>query len=325
VLRLFLLLHFLFFTLDACDSDFSSCVLKVKDSHSIQNTTLSLPLKNNQRLIYSTKKPDGKILKYDKFFSLYLVEDTHPFAYPFSINTQRLGATAVVNEKCAKKGFIKQHQIGLTQLGIYSQKLSTPAILSDACCNVEGLVTPKGVIEKPYIRHFITTKEKNYGDLGLRVVDTKGCVRVSAVDPFFHNNPFKKGDCIVAFDKKKVKFASQLMQYILFSKINTQHKLKVRRAKTYKTFTVTTDKRYGGGMVSDTFLEREGLYFNKQLQLVSLSKKFQNYGLEIGDKLIQVNGVKVKTQKELREYLQEKKRYNSLLFERNKFQFFVHL
>jgi len=325
VFGLSLFLASLFVTLNACDSDFSSCVLKVKDSHVIDNTTLSIPLYNRKRLLFSTQKPHAAILKYDKFLSLYLLEDTHPFAYPFAINTQRGGKSAIVNAKCAKSGMIVQHQIGLNTLGRYNKRLTPPAILTDACCDLEGIVTPKGVIEKAYIQRFITTKENNYADIGVRVRDAKGCVEVYAVDPFFPKNPFEEGDCIVGFDNKKIISAAQFMRLVLFSTINTQHTVAIKRAKHYKKMSIFTKKRYGGGSLSDTFLEREGVYFNKQLEIVSLFKKFRDYGLEIGDKLIQVNGVRVNTQEELRKYIHHKKGYSSLLFERNKFQFFVNI
>ena len=67
------------------------------------------------------------------------------------------------------------------------------------------------------------------------------------------------------------------------------------------------------------------LIFDEGLHVSSLGKTFQNYGLKIGDRLIQVNGVRIKNQNELRRYIENFKDYSSLLFERNNFQFFVNI
>ena len=56
-----------------------------------------------------------------------------------------------------------------------------------------------------------------------------------------------------------------------------------------------------------------------------VSTAFKKYGLLIGDQLLQVNGVAVKTQEELLHYIEDFKDFSSLLFERRKFQFFVNI
>jgi S1-C subfamily serine protease len=186
-------------------------------------------------------------------------------------------------------------------------------------------VTPRGIIQKEYLKHFVTTKKSEYGDIGIRVKNEKGRVVVTASDPFFEDNPFKVNDVIVALDGKKVQAASTFMRRVLFSQVGSKHSVKVQRQKRYLTHSVVTKKRYGGGEVSDTFLESRGLYFDRRLSLVKIEKKFKNYGIKEGDRLIQIDGVLVKNQKELREYLQSAKDYTSLLFERDGFEFFVNI
>jgi PDZ domain-containing secreted protein len=61
------------------------------------------------------------------------------------------------------------------------------------------------------------------------------------------------------------------------------------------------------------------------LQIIDLKKDFANYGLCLGDKLIEVNGVAVKTQEDLQKYLADSKVFSSLLLEREGFQFFVNI
>lgn len=323
--RLFLLSSLLFINLYACKGGYASCVAKVKDSNSIQQNALFIPITQSKRLVYSHTVPNAKILKHDPFLSLYLIADRKPFAYPFDINMRLQLGTAIVTQKSAHEGKFVHNQVGLGTLATYSEALLFPALVTSSCCSLEGIVTSRGIIQREYLHHFVHAKSSDYGDIGIRVKNDKGFVIVTASDPFMPNNPFVKGDCIVGFDGKKVKAASVLMRRILFSKIGSKHRVKVKRGSKFYTYTVTTKKRYGGGELSDTFMESRGLYFDRKLHLTQIGGAFEKYGLHIGDRLIQLDGVRVANQKELREYLQKKKAYSSMLFERNGFQFFVNI
>jgi len=283
-------------------------------------------VKNHQRVVFSKSVPNAVILKYDPFLSLYLIKDNTHFKYPFSFNNRLQLHTAIVDAHQAKSGKFIKKQIGLDSFGKYSASLSHSALILNSCCSLEGIVTPKGVIEKGYIQRFINTKKSIYGDIGIRVKnDKKGSVVVIASDPFMKNNPFKRGDCIQVYDKKRIHNASQLMRIILFGKIGSKHTVKLKRDAKFITLHVKTHKRYGGGYISDTFLERKGIFFDKTLHITKLKKHFQNYGLRVGDRLIAVNKVVVNNQEELRLYMEKYKNYSLLLFERNQFDFFVNI
>jgi S1-C subfamily serine protease len=233
--------------------------------------------------------------------------------------------TSIVNNKISKEGKFLKKQVGLNQLAIYSAHIDVPAVITSSCCSLEGIVTPKGVIDKEYIQRFLSNKDPFYADIGVRVRDKGGCVEVIASNPYIKENKLKNGDCILRYDSKKISSASLFMRKVLFSKIGSTHTIKVKRGKEILDFKSKLYKRYGGGAISDTFLEQKGIYFNKNLQIVSLSKFFINYGLHIGDKLVQVNGVDVKNQNDLRKYVENFKNFSSLLFEREDFQFFVNI
>jgi len=323
--RLFVLLSLLLSTSYACKGGYDACIQKVKDSHTIRKNSLYIPVKDHKLLVYSQQKPKAKILKYDPFLSLYLIDDKDRFPYPFDTNMRVQLGTAVVNRYTAKEGKIVKAQVGINSLGRYSSKVKSPAIITSSCCSLEGIVTPNGVIDKSYINRFLKVKDTSYSDIGVRVKQSKNCVKVIASNPYIKANKLKKGDCIVSIDGVRVRSASYFMRKILFSKIGSTHTIKVKRASKLYRYKVKTFKRYGGGKISDTFLEQKGIYFDDTLHIVKLSKYFKNYGLEIGDKLIQVNGVKVKTQKELRNYIETSKKFSSLLFDRKHFQFFVNI
>ena len=326
MLRLFLLLTLFVFNLQACKNGYFTCVKKANDAKVFRGDSLIIPIKNNRCLVYSKHTPNAKILKTDPFLNLYIVKDQHPFAYPFELNMRLQLGTAAIHGKKFAEGRVISSQVGLNQLARYSAKIPKPAIVTSSCCWLEGLVTPEGMIDKYYLHHFITAKDPRYGDIGIRVKQEKNCIKITASNPYLKNNPLKRGDCVVAFDGKRVTSAAILMRKILFSKVGSKHTIKIKRDGKYYTFKVVAGERKGGGEISDTFLELKGIFLNKKLRIVRLNQFFEKYGLKLGDKLIGVNGVLVKNQEQLREYVQKNKDISMLLFERNdNFQFFVNI
>lgn len=325
MLHLFVLANLLLLNIYACEGGYFSCIEKIKDSHTIQNNSLYIPVKNNKLLVYSPYEPQGKILKYDPFLSLYLMEDKKKFHYPFSINMRLQLGSAIVNDRVSKEGKILTNQIGLNTLAVYTTNFKNPALITSSCCSLEGIATPRGVISKEYIKRFLSSEPATYASIGIRVKNEKGFVIVSASNPYLQNNLLQKDDCIIEFDGKKVKVASVFMRSVLFSKIGSHHTIKIKRDKKLMTFKVVSSKRYGGGDISDTFLEHKGIYFDKTLHIVRLSEHFLKYGLLVGDQLLQVNGVQVKNQDELLRYIENFKEFSSLLFSRRNFQFFVNI
>ena len=323
--RVVSLLTLLFISLSACNLGYYSCKKKIVDSNSIVAKTLQIPIKRHQRVVFSRTIPKYKIIKRDPFLSLYLVEDKKGFRYPFKINNRTSKNLASLTNNSILEGRIAKKQIGLDSFATFSQCFFVPSILTDNCCFLEAIATPKGIIEKAYIKRFIKAKDVFYGDIGIRVADEDKKVIVKACDPFMKNNPFKKGDCIITFNFHKITSASFFMKEVLFSKVDSICRIKVKRGNSFITFKVLVHKRYGGGYLSDTFLEQKGIYFSKNLAVVKLEKGFKNYGLKIGDKLIKVNGVDVKSEADLRKYIENFKDFSSLLFEREDFQFFVNV
>lgn len=325
MIRLFIILNLLILNIFACKGGYTSCIQKINDATTIQKNSLSIPVRKDVRLVYSRCKPNAKILKHDPFLMLYLIEDKSGFSYNFDINMRLQLGVAAVNKTQAKEGKILKRQVGLNSLATFSEKVKTPALITSSCCSLEGIVTPNGIIEKEYIRRFISSSSADYSDIGVRVKDNKGYIVVTASNPYIKDNLLKIGDCILTYDGQKMKNSSVFMRKVLFSKIGTKHSVKIKRGKKIMTLLAKTRKRDGGGDISDTFLEFSGIYFNKKLEVVKLSEHFTEYGLELGDKLVQVHGVEVNTQDELRKYIQDYKDFSTLLFERRNFEFFVNI
>ncbi len=325
MLRLFVALNLLLLNLYACKGGYDSCKNKINDSNSISNNKLQVPIKKDQRIIFSKTTPSQKILKYDPYLSLYLVEDKKGFKYPFKINHRLTLGTAVVNNKEAVEGKVLKHQVGLNSFATFSESISVPALLLTSCCSLEGIATPEGMIEKEYIERFIKMKEVSYADIGIRVADEKNLVIVRTVNSFMKGNSFKVDDCILEFNGKRVKSASSLMRDILFSKIDSTHKIKVKRDGKVLTLKSKSQKRYGGGYLSDIFLKFSGISFDKNLEVVQIEDKAKKFNLQIGDKLLQINHKNITTEAEILETISQTENSTNLLIIRDNFQFFVKI
>ncbi|QFR48470.1 PDZ domain-containing protein [Sulfurimonas lithotrophica] len=325
MLRVFFALNFLILNLLACKGGYQTCIQKVQDSNSIQRQTIQIPISKKQKLIYSNIAPDAKIIKHDPFLNLYLIEANKSFKYPFRTNYKLSLGHAAVDNTMAIEGKFKRKQIGLNRLANFTEVVNTPALLLNSCCALEGLVTPKGIIQKEYIDNFLKNKKVAYGDIGIRADDKNDKVIISRINPFDNSIKLKKGDIVLAIDSKEVKDASFLMCEILFSDIGKKHKLKIKRDKKILTIEAITKKRFGGGAISDTFLETKGLYFANDLTILKISKNFKSYGIKVGDKLLQVNGKKVSSTFDIRKNIDDFKSHASLLFVRDDFQFFVNI
>jgi len=306
-------------SLFACNNQAISldCQAKLLDAHALRSTRISIPIKDNQRLVYS-KKRLSHFKKYDPFLNLYLISTQQKFKYPFIFTNAKAPLLIVNSIDSVEKISYKKAQIGLKHLAQVDKPLTLPSVISDNCCALEGLVTDTGIIQKSYLQHFIHTKNPLYADIGIRLEEKNHNVTVSAVDPFFKNTPFKVGDIIVKIDNHLIHSAAKAMQIILFSKLHQKLKIAFLRHKKLLTKVVTTQKRLGGGTFSDTFLEHLGFYFDENFALL---QDIQKYHLKKGDRLLQLNGVKIHSQQDIIDAFTPTKK-NKLLIKRGNFTFY---
>lgn len=326
MLRVFLALVLFLSSVVACQckEGHRLCLKKVKDSNSISNSKLQVPIAKHKRVVFCTTKPSGKILKHDPYLGLYLIEDKKGFLYPFKIDKKTPKRLWAVNNKMVISGKIIKKQVGLNNFATFSKPLFYPSVVVDSCCDLEGIVTPKGIIQKDYIERFVKSNRVEYGDIGIRTRDKKGCIEVESYNPFLKNNPFRVGDCVVKYDGKKVLDASALMKDILFSKIGSTHKVVVKRgSKIIALDNITTKKRRGGGYLSDTFLEVLGISFDKDLYITDISQDARKYQLKLGDRLLEVNYKAVTNEEDILKSISQSKKHTYLLFERDNFEFFI--
>ena len=310
----------------ACSGDYSLCKQKFNDASVAQNNGLVIPVEGSRLLIYTPYTPKADVVQSNPFLGLYIVHTTTPFAYPFVLTEGTAKQIVAIDGVIALPGRVLEPQTGLDTLGRFEHPLADAAILTDACCALEGVVTREGVIGKAYIRHFLQSDgEVRYGDAGFRLEASERDVRIESIDPFMAENPFKPGDRITAFDGKGVASSAALMQAVLLSLPGTLHRVALQRDGRSLTLEVALRERFGGGLLSDTYLERAGIRFDREMAVVGVSPEARSLGIAPGDKLLQVNAREVAFDDEVRAALAEQAQKASLLFEREGFQFFVQL
>ena len=309
----------------ASESAFQSCQQKVIDLNVIAENELSLFIAKDKQLIYSSIKPSNQILKENPFLHLYLVKTEKRSRYSFLLNKKNSSNIGIVNQKSFQKLKTDDRQIGLNHFSKIKNSISTPSILTTKCCQLEGIVTTDGVIERAYIERFLNSSKSEYGDIGVRVKQLKNSIVVESIDPYRKNNPFLQGDVIISFNAKRVKDIALFMKEILFSHIGHKYSVEILRGTKKVKFEVESYKRYGGGYLSDTYLEQKGLYFSKDLILITVDKRAKKYQLKVGDKLIGVNCKDTQTQEEVRKNISEYKDVVTLVIQRDGFQFFVKI
>jgi len=324
-LRHLFFFSFLFsLTLYGAPVDFRSCQLKYEVSSVQVSATQGFAVDKNFYIIYSKDKPSYKIIKRDPFLGLNLVQSPTPFKHLFKFYKHQPKKLASVSPFKVIEGKIIKEQIGLNELAKFSKITPVNSLITGSCCGIIGLVTPEGVIEKEYIRHFLESEKVEYSDMGIRLANIKG-IRVVEVNPFFQDSPFELNDVILYMDKKKASSAGQVSRDILFSKPGSLHHFIILRGEKKIKLQINGVDRNSGGKIPESFFGLFGLQLDEQL---FVKKDAPKYEIKKGDKLLSVMKKEVKNLEDIRKVLSLEKDSEEelvyLLFQREGFDFFIH-
>ena len=325
-LRRVLFLTFLLpLTLFSSTKDFKACQLKYQVSSVKIGQTQAFAISDKYALFYSKDEPSVRVVKRDHFLGLNLVKTPKRFRHSFKFHSNLSAKHAGISPYRITEGKLTSSQVGINNWAKFSRPLKTNTLITDDACGIVGISTPEGVIEKEYIKYFLKSKEIRYGDLGVRLIDKKG-VCVDTRNPFFEKMSFMAGDIIVYMDGKKAKDASAISRKILLSKPKSMHNFVVLRDKKKIKIKAEIQKRLGGGLIVDNFLEVFGFVFDEKLVVKKYNAK---YGVKEGDRLKRVMGKDVKTSADVGHVLSHEKtdkdNVRALLFQRNGFDFYIRL
>jgi hypothetical protein len=312
--------------------DFRQCYAKNKQSFVYFGETRAVAVTKHLAVAYSKTKPKVSFVKFDPFLNLYLFESKKALK-PIrlkSTHALQLGEwiagmddTSLYAGNFAKSGDL------LDSFYLQNAKLEENSIISCLCCEVYGLGIGSGsFIGSEYIKRFIKSKNIYYGDIGVRFEKRADNFVVKSRDPFYPNQLLHVDDKILKINSKKVTSLKQLNQTVLFSKPKSIITIELLRGKNILKRSLVVRSRMGGGYLSDSFLEKKGLFFDKEMKIIRVTKKSfaQNSGLKVGDKLIQIDHKMIESQNDIKNYFSKlKSKEAQLLFDRDDFQFFVKI
>ncbi len=241
--------------------------------------------------MHSTTPPKGvKILKHDPFIGFYLIQAPKTqFAYHLlDIDAQaRKRPLAAINAH-AKSGSILERQQGFLHFARFSAPLGLNGVVSNICYQIYGVgVGAHEFIETKYLKRFLRQKSPYYGDIGVRV--GAGLV-VQSVDPFFQHNPFLEHDVIMRINNQSIRNAHEFEWIVSNLAYQSHARVTIKRGHALKTFVVRVDKRHGGFLLPDTFLERFGIAVNDDLVITKATHLTPPLNkLHVGDRLVWIN------------------------------------
>ncbi|WP_235852515.1 DUF7488 domain-containing protein [Helicobacter vulpis] len=270
--------------------DFSQCIQY--HHHATHSGGVSLFWDHRQVVFMrSMHAPKGvKILKHDPFIGFYLIQAPKTqFAYHLlDIDAQAYKRPLASVSAQARAGSILQRQRGFLHFARFSKPMPVNAVVSNICYQIYGVgVGGHEFIESKYLKRFLQQKSPYYGDIGVRV---RTGVIVQSVDPFFKHNPFLEGDVITRINDQPIRNAQDFEWVVSNLAYQSHARIIVKRGRALKTLVVRVDKRHGGFLLPDTFLERFGISLNGNLVITKATRLAPPLDkLQVGDQLLWIN------------------------------------
>ncbi|WP_033760128.1 PDZ domain-containing protein [Helicobacter pylori] len=282
-------------------------------------------------LYYSKTYPKhAKVIKSDPFIGLYLLQSA-PSDYAYTLRDLDKDALtrpmASVGANQAKEARLLSLQKGYDRYARIAQEIQKNGVISNICYQMLGLgVGGNGFIETKFIKRFLSQQEPYYGDIGVRIEDKNKRLVVVQFDPFFPKNPFLKNDEILAINDQKIHSLAEFEWVVSNLKYQSLAKVKIKRNHKIKEVTLQVNKRYGGFLLKDTFLERYHIALNERFIITQIGSHLPK-GLDflkLGDRILWVNRKDVAFKpKALREALSAPK--IELLVWRKGFEFYIKI
>lgn len=275
-------------------------------------------------LAYSkTPLKSSKIIKKDRFLGLYLFSGSTPLSYkikPLDSYAHTL-PLAGVSQSEAINGSITNFEKGIFDLGRFSKPLPKDSVISNICFQIYGFYAYGNYfVPKILIDRFLSNKGGIYGDIGVRIIEVakdsqnlvqknpanptsapksspaKKSIVVEQIDIFFPNNPFLPNDIITSINGEKITSSVDFEWRVANLSPNSSAKIGIIRAGQPRTLEVKVGNRYGGGLISDTFLERFGVWLDENLVIRAMQNPlpFNLSLLSEGDQLLWIDKVPIK-------------------------------
>jgi len=254
---------------------------------------------------------DVNITKQEPLLGLYLINQDiflkHHEVMKF--RNIRNSYRFAMDDESYVSGTILRPQIGLN-FAEFSENIEDNLMIISGCCITAGLsIGGTKFIDSAYIKNFIQSKNKYLSDIGARFKSMDNKIIIDSVNPFFKDNPFLENDEILYMDNEPVQRIDKFLQNILFSPKDRNITFEILRKNQLLDVTVTTNILQGGGMLSDTFLENIGVWFDEDLFVTNIhrSSPFAKKGLKNRYKLLKINDETFENASQIRKFISKQK------------------
>lgn len=318
--------------------DFTQCYEKNKASIVYFGTTRAIAISEKHAIAYTKEKPSYPYLRHDYLSNLYLFESSKPLT-PVTLKAtdeMKLGEwLASMDERSLHVGIASKKATPEDAFFYFGGKGEPSSLVGGLCCEMYGLgIGEDRFIGSEALKRFIEGKDATYPDLGARFIENNESIVVDAIDPVAGKTKLRVGDKITQLNGKVVKTLAQFHEAFMLGKKEEKLSAKIERNEKWveENILILPPKPKVVKKVAppkkESYLQKKGFELDKDLRVSKLSygSLGQKLGLHIGDRLIQVDGMDVKTLVQADAYLSKtKKREVDLLFDRDDFQFFVTL
>lgn len=309
---------------------FDSCISKNRLAFVQKSEFIAIAISNDRLLVpfglldLSLLPNDWKVVNRDFLTGLAIVETNHtalPVQFRSSTRFHEHDKYISILPNESFEATIKQHQYSLCGARL-DRPIRSSSIICAPCYAVMGVGVLGRFVESDYVLHLIHSKAPFYwGDLGFRFYDKSNKIEFLYRKDLGLNHD----DEIISISDLNSTNRSKLEKKILLLQPDTNVTVGFKRDGEIKTVDLIVQKRSGGGLLGDTFLEDLGWQFTQDLFVYSVQEGSYvgSKNIKIGDRLIGINGIKVANSYDVRVVLKNAGKKLKLLIERDEFQFFV--
>ncbi|MDD3462690.1 MAG: hypothetical protein PHW07_03505 [Sulfurospirillaceae bacterium] len=321
------------FSADFVYPDFSQCYEKNKKSIVRFGDINAVAIRKDIAVAYCPTKPSIPYIAHDPFLNLYFFKSEAELTpvKQKSVTLLKLGEwIASMSADSLHVASFSKTTANVNDFYNFDAKAPASSIVGGLCCEMYGLgVENNRFVSSDYIDKILSIKEPYSANFGVKFSQNGNNVLVSD-SALGSKGVLKVGDKIISINGKKIESLGDVSEIVLPSKNDAKFAIEALRrdkviktdlsANVYKSVKVSQKKR--------TFFEDRGLYLDASLKISKIANGSfgQKAGLKIGDKLLSINQLAMKSSKDVENYFAKSKTKESdLLFDRDDFQFFVKI
>lgn len=300
------------FTPLAAALDFGACQSYYKQATANIDSVrvYSILYDDTHHLIAFSQKPlrSQRIIKSDPFLGLYLFSGKLPKSYrlkPLDSFAHTLGLAAV-SATHALQGKVLNFEKGVFDLGKFSTTLPKDSVISTICYQSYGISAyGQYFVPKLLIDRFLSPRGGRYGDIGVRVIPNtqshanpkypKGVI-IEQLDIFFPKTFLRLQDTILSINGKAIESMADFEWIVADLTPESNARVEVLRGNRVLSGELRVGKRYGGGLLQDTFFERYGVVIDRDLTIRAMPKPLPKNlrQLSVGDRILWIDKTPVK-------------------------------